>query len=128
MTNSNAFAEHMAETVYFLMQRERKGLRDKRRGAVRPWMFRLQPLLLMSSAPLRRYCWRQLRAAVRSVSPVVLAVLAARARAVAGVDVTAELQNCAVPLLYLRAAGDWVVRPGCWELVRSVRSLSLIHI
>ena len=48
-------------------------------------------------------------------------VLAARARAVAGVDVTAELQNCAVPLLYLCAAGDWVVPPGCWELIRSVR-------
>jgi len=46
-------------------------------------------------------------------------VLAARARAVAGVDVTAEMQNCEVPLQYLRAAADWVVRQGCWELVRS---------
>ena len=33
-----------------------------------------------------------------------------RARAVPGVDVTAELRNCEVPLLYLCAAGDWVVR------------------
>ena len=96
---------------------------ERCRGAVRPWMFRLQPLWLVSFVLLGRHCWgrlgRQLRAAVRSVSPEVLT---ARARAVAGVDVTAELQNCAVPLLYLRAAGDWVVRPGCWELVRSVRS------
>jgi len=95
---------------------------ERWRGAVRPWMFRLQPLWLVSFVLLGRHCWgrlgRQLRAAVRSVSPEVLA---ARARAVAGVDVTAELRNCEVPLLYLRAAGDWVVRPGCWELVRSVR-------
>jgi len=89
---------------------------ERWRGAVRPWMFRLQPQFLMPFALLRWYLWRHLRAAVRSVSPEVLA---ARARAVAGLDVTAELRNCAVPLLYLRAAGDWVVRPGCWELVRS---------
>ena len=95
---------------------------ERWRGMVQPWMFRLQPLLLMSFVLLGRHGWgrlgRMLRAAVRSVSPVALA---ARARAVAGVDVTAELRNCPVPVLYLRAAEDWVVRPGCWELVRSVR-------
>lgn len=95
---------------------------ERWRGAVRPWMFHLQPLLLVSFVLLGRHCWgrlgRLLRAAVRSVSP---AVLTARARAVAGVDVTAELRICPVPVLYLRAAGDWVVRPACWELLRSVR-------
>jgi pimeloyl-[acyl-carrier protein] methyl ester esterase len=92
------------------------------RGLVRPWMFRLQPTWLVALVLLGRRGWgplgRLLRGAVRSVSP---AALAARARAVAGVDVTAELQTCPVPVLYLRAAGDLVIRPGCWELVRSVR-------
>jgi pimeloyl-ACP methyl ester carboxylesterase len=95
---------------------------ERWRGMARPWMFRLQPLWLVSLALLGRHArgplGRLLRAAIRSVSP---AALAARAQAVAGVDVTAELRDCPVPVLYLRAAGDWVVRPGCWELVRSVR-------
>lgn len=95
---------------------------ERWRGLVRPWMFRVQPLWLLSWVLLGRRGFgplgRVLRAAVRSVSP---AALAARAGAVAGVDVTAELRACPVPVLYLRAAGDLVLRPGCWELVRSVR-------
>ena len=65
---------------------------ERWRGAVRPWMFRLQPLWLVSFAFFRRYCWRQLRAAVPSVS---LELFAVRARAVARVDVTAELRGAA---------------------------------
>lgn len=95
---------------------------DRWRGMVRPWMFRHQPLWLVSLALLGRHEWgplgRQLRQAVRSVSP---AAMAARARAVAGVDVTGHLRDCPVPVLYLRASRDRVVRPSCWELVRSVR-------
>lgn len=95
---------------------------ERWRGVVRPWVFRFQPLWLLSWVLLGRHGFgrlgRLLREAVRSVSP---AVLAARAAAVVGVDVTAELRGCPVPLLYLRAAGDRVVRLGCWEAVRAVR-------
>ena len=41
--------------------------------------------------------------------------------AVAGVDVAAELMTCSVPVLYVRAASDLIIRPGCWELVQSLR-------
>jgi len=62
---------------------------ERWRGAVRPWMFRWQPLWIVSWVLLGRHAFgrlgRMLRAAVRSVSP---AVFAARARAVARVDVT----------------------------------------
>jgi hypothetical protein len=61
---------------------------------------------------------RLLRESIRSVSP---AALGARAVAVAGVDVAAELMACSVPVLYLRAASDLIIRPGCWELVQSLR-------
>ena len=92
------------------------------RGAVRAWMFRLQPLGLVSLVLLGRRAWgglgAMLRDAVRSVSPEVLA---ARALAVAGVDVTAELRACPVPVLSLRAAGDLVVRRGCAEAIRAAR-------
>ncbi|MBX3434649.1 MAG: hypothetical protein KF847_15125 [Pirellulales bacterium] len=90
--------------------------------AARPWMFRAAPLRLLSWVLLGRHGFgrlgRLLRSAARSASPVALA---ARARAIADVDVTAELRACPVPILYLRAAGDRVVRPRCWELIRSVR-------
>ncbi|MBX3425587.1 MAG: hypothetical protein KF688_07910 [Pirellulales bacterium] len=92
------------------------------RGAARPWMFRAAPLRLLSWALLGRHGFgrlgRLLRSAAGSASPVALA---ARARAIAGVDVTAELRACPAPILYLRAAGDLVVRARCWELIRSVR-------
>jgi pimeloyl-[acyl-carrier protein] methyl ester esterase len=97
-------------------------LPERWRHVVRPWMFRVQPLWLLSWVLLGRQGFgplgRLLRSAVRSVSPEALA---ARAVAVAGVDVTAELQACPVPVLYLRAASDMVIRPGCCELIRSLR-------
>ena len=89
---------------------------------VRPWVFRWQPLWILSCVMLGRHGFgrlgRMFRAAVRTVSPVALA---ARALSVAGVDVTDELRGCPVPILYLQATGDMVVRPSCWEVVRSVR-------
>lgn len=95
---------------------------ERWRGVIRPWMFRWQPLSILSWVLLG---WkgfgqlgRLLRSAVRSVSPTVMAN---RAREVARVDVTAELRECPVPVLYLRAASDRVVRPGCWHLIRSIR-------
>jgi pimeloyl-ACP methyl ester carboxylesterase len=96
---------------------------ERWRGAVRPWMFRWRPLWMLSGVLLGRHAFgrlsRMLRAAVRSVSPEAFA---ARARAVAGVDFTAELRDCPVPVLYLQSAADRVVRPRCWQLVRSLRA------
>jgi len=92
------------------------------RGWVRAWMFRWQPLGIVAWVLLGRRArgglGRMLRDAVRSVSPEALA---ARARAVAAVDVTAELRDCPVPVLSLRAAGDLVVRRGCAEAIRAAR-------
>jgi len=92
------------------------------RDTIRPWMFRWQPLWILSWILLGRHAFgrlgRMLRSAVRGVSP---AALAARAHAVAGVDVAAELRACTVPILYIRATRDMVVRPSCWDSVRSVR-------
>ena len=92
------------------------------RGMVRPWMFRIQPTWLISLVLLGRHAWgpvgRLLRESIRSVSP---AALGARAVAVAGVDVAAELMACSVPVLYLRAASDLIIRPRCWKLVQSLR-------
>jgi pimeloyl-[acyl-carrier protein] methyl ester esterase len=92
------------------------------RAVVGAWMFRLGPPGLVAWMLLGRHrrgrLGRVLGEAVRAVSP---AALAARARAIAGVDVTAELRSCPVPILYLRASEDRVVRPRCWARVRAVR-------
>jgi len=92
------------------------------RRAVGPWMFRWQPLWILSWILLGRHAFgrlgHMLRTAVRSVSP---AAMAARAHAVAEVDVVEALRRCPVPILYIRATRDMVVRPSCWDLVRSVR-------
>jgi pimeloyl-ACP methyl ester carboxylesterase len=45
-------------------------------------------------------------------------VLAARARAVAGVDAADELRACPVPILYLAASNDHVVGPGNLQLIQ----------
>jgi pimeloyl-ACP methyl ester carboxylesterase len=43
--------------------------------------------------------------------------MAARARAILGVDATPALLACSVPLLYLRGAADRMVSAGSWELI-----------
>jgi pimeloyl-ACP methyl ester carboxylesterase len=92
------------------------------RWVVRPWLFRYQCLGLISWALLGRHrrgaLGRLLGEAVRSVSGEAMA---ARAQAVASVDVTAELRACPVPVLYLRASEDRVVGPRCWQLVKAER-------
>jgi pimeloyl-ACP methyl ester carboxylesterase len=92
------------------------------RAVVGSWMFRLRPLGLVAWVLLGRYrrgrLIQVLGEAARAASP---GALAARARAIAGVDVTAELRSCPVPILYLRASEDRVVRPRCWARVRAVR-------
>jgi pimeloyl-ACP methyl ester carboxylesterase len=94
----------------------------KWRSFLRPWMFRFQPLWPLSFFLLGRHAFgdlgRMLRKSVKSVSPEAFA---ARAKGVAVVDVTSELQNCSVPVLYLQAANDLVIHRSCWELIRSVR-------
>jgi len=62
---------------------------------------------------------KDLQEAIRIVSPDTLA---ARVRAIASVDVSAELRNCSAPILYLQAASDWVVSPGSLKTIRSIRS------
>jgi len=92
------------------------------RTMIRPWMFRWQPLRLLAFILLGRNAFgplgAHLRAAVRSVSPTAMA---ARALSVATVDVTEALRTCAVPILYLQAAQDWVIRPGCSKLIQAIR-------
>lgn len=95
---------------------------ERWRGAVRPWMFRFQPLWLLSLVLLGRHGFgtlgRTLRESVRTVSPKAFA---ARANAVASVDVSGELKDCSVPLLYLRASSDLVIRPSCLKHIQSLR-------
>lgn len=55
-------------------------------------------------------------AAIRSVDP---RVMAARAAAVLGVDATADLARCPVPVTYLRATRDPLVGPRSAEEVRA---------
>lgn len=92
------------------------------RTMIRPWMFRWQPLSLLTFILLGKNAFgplgAQLRAAVRSVSPCAMA---ARALSVANVDVTEALRTCPVPILYLQAAQDWVIRPGCGNLIQAIR-------
>src|SRR5262249_9217238 len=72
------------------------------RGLIRPWWFRVVPRWLIRRALLGRFdepaLAQMVEAAIAGVQP---AVLAARARAILEVDVSAQLQVCQVPLLYL---------------------------
>lgn len=92
------------------------------RTMIRPWMFRWQPLSLLAFVLLGKNAFGplgpKLRTAVRSVSPTAMA---ARALSVANVDVTDALRICPVPILYLQAANDWVIRPGCGKLIQAIR-------
>src|SRR5262249_57240462 len=77
---------------------------------IRPFWFRAVPGSLIRRALLGRFDTPPLggmvEAALVGVHP---AVLAARARAVLGVDVGAQLQACPVPILYLSATEDRLV-------------------
>ena len=91
-------------------------------GAVQPWVFRFRPHRLISWVLLGRHGRGELAALVReALRSVSGEAMAARVRAVVGVDVTAELRACPVPVLYLRARQDLVVRPGCWRAVHAAR-------
>jgi pimeloyl-ACP methyl ester carboxylesterase len=56
---------------------------------------------------------------LRTVRPEVMAK---RVRATLGVDDRADLKRCPVPILYLKAEDDKIVRTGCLVEMREVRS------
>jgi len=56
-------------------------------------------------------------AAIGGVRP---AVLAARVRAILAIDVAIELQSCSVPVLYLSATEDRLVRPSSLAYIRQL--------
>jgi pimeloyl-ACP methyl ester carboxylesterase len=80
------------------------------RGLIHPLWFRAVPRSLLRHVLLGRFqtarLGRLLEGALAVVQP---AVLAARARAILEVDVSAQLQTCRVPVLYLAATEDRVV-------------------
>ena len=76
----------------------------------RPLLFRFFPLFAQTKTLLGGYSTPDLRALLaRAHSLVTPAVLAGRVRSVLAVDVTAELEACTVPILYLAGASDRVV-------------------
>jgi pimeloyl-ACP methyl ester carboxylesterase len=86
------------------------------------WWFRLAPMASCRRVLLGRHTADGLKQlldeALTLVSPTVLA---ARVRAIATVDVTAELQRCRVPVLYLAASRDRLVGPRSIALIRKAR-------
>jgi len=91
-------------------------------GAARPLCFRLAPTWLARWALLGRHGTNRLNrlfaAAAATVTPEVMA---ARARAIASVDVSAELRRTRVPLLYLAGGHDRVVGPSCLSTIRRIK-------
>jgi pimeloyl-ACP methyl ester carboxylesterase len=88
-------------------------------AAARPVYFRLVPTWLARWALFGGHGTDRLhRLFATATSTVSPAAMAARARAVASVDVTAELRMCPVPLLYLQAQQDRVVGPSCLRAIR----------
>ncbi len=80
------------------------------RHLVRPWAFRLYPKFSAAKALLGGYSSAELReslaAAIGAVKPEVFAT---RIREVLAVDVSDQLLQCPVPILYLRGTRDLVV-------------------
>lgn len=76
------------------------------------WPFRLFPALSRAKEMLGAYPEPELGALLRSaLARVAPSVLAQRTRAVIAVDVSAELTECELPMLYLQGRRDWMV-PG----------------
>lgn len=66
----------------------------------------------------------EVRAAIRSVRP---AVLAGRIREAMSVDASDDLAASSLPLLYVGGAGDRLIRPGVVEEMRAARASLEIH-
>lgn len=92
------------------------------RGLVRPLWFRATPRPLVRRVLLGRFgsppLARMVEEAVAAVHP---AVMAARARAVLGVDVGAALRACPVPMLYLAAREDRLVSRRSFAHIKRLR-------
>ena len=91
-------------------------------AAALPIMFRLAPLWPARWALLGRHETVRLRQSfATALASVSSEALAARARAVASVDVTVELRMCQVPLLYLAGRQDRVVPVRCLRAIQQER-------
>jgi pimeloyl-ACP methyl ester carboxylesterase len=87
----------------------------------RPWLFKLYPALAQLRALLGRRISRELRRLIGEAHAIAGAeALACRVRAAMTVDAREALRACPVPILYLRAVADRVVRARCAEEVRAL--------
>lgn len=83
--------------------------------------FNVIPKILQTPFLLGRFSTPSLRAEHReSVSRVSNAALRARIRAIFEVDVSAKLQQVAIPILYLRASADHVIPRRASEHIRQI--------
>jgi pimeloyl-ACP methyl ester carboxylesterase len=97
------------------------------RHLARPWVFRLYPAAAQAKALLGRYATPELRALLAEAHATAGAeALACRVRAALTVDASAELATCPVPILYLRASRDEVIRARCADEIR--RALPTVEI
>lgn len=89
---------------------------------IRPWWFRAVPTWLIRRALLGRFSTPRLARLVEgAIGGVQPAVLAARTRAILGVNVDAQLRACPVPILYLAATEDWLVSRRSLAHIRRVQ-------
>jgi pimeloyl-[acyl-carrier protein] methyl ester esterase len=88
---------------------------------VRGWLLSVSPAALHLSVLLGHSASEELRAQFREVvATVPSSVLAARVRNVLNVNVVAELLAVNVPILYLAASNDALVRPRSLRLIQQV--------
>src|SRR5262245_29228999 len=91
-------------------------------AVARGWMMRVRPRWLIFRFVLGRFVdspiRQKMKDAVDRNSPEVLA---ARLRAIAGVDASEELRRCKVPILYLQAMEDRIVPAGCLKTIQGIR-------
>lgn len=84
----------------------------------RPSLFTLYPIASMGQALLQGYSTPALHALQsEAFSKTTSRSLAARVRALLGVDVRSELRSCPVPILYLRAQDDRVIHRGHGQMI-----------
>jgi pimeloyl-ACP methyl ester carboxylesterase len=87
----------------------------------RPWLFKLYPPAAQLKALLGRQDTPELRRLLREAHALAGAeALAGRVRAAMTVDAREALRACVVPILYLRATRDEVVRARCADEVRAL--------
>lgn len=87
----------------------------------RPWLFRFYPAAAQTKALLGGHASADLRRLLAEAHALAgPAAIAARVRAAMTVDATADLCACSVPILYLRARRDGVVRAKCADEIRAL--------